>query len=903
MLCIHAQNTGEAEEWNLDKAKIVDEQLHDILNSMGAVIWSARLPGIEITYLSPSAKQLFGCETEKLSENGQIWMNSVHPDDVHIFLEGVEKATHYGDASIEHRIVGPDKKVYWIQNQLKVDFDNDNKPVIINGVMIEETSLKKSEDGMRQSKERLKSILKVAPTGIGVVSNRIITEVNPLACEMTGYSRAELIGSSSRIFYPSQEEFEHVGKEKYQQIQKNGTGTVETRWKRKDGKIIDVLLSSTPIDSSDNSHGVTFTALDITRRKLMEKNLADTNEKYSLMLEKSPMSTLLTRNGKIIYGNPLAAKILGYDDPENIIGIKTDDLIAPELTEHILKRQQNLSKGEANPLSELKIIQPDGKERFVESASVPITLEDGNASLIMSVDITEKKKAKDKLRQNEKFLRKIFDVLPMGLWIANNEGKLISANPAGKNIWGTEPHVGIEEYGIFKARRYPSMEELAPEDWALAHTIREGVTIENELLEIDTFDGKKKIILNHTAPVIDDNEQMLGAIIVNEDVTEKTKIYRELKEHNSFLNTLLNTIPDPVYYKDKNLVYTGCNKAFAREVIGTSRDKIVGKKLRDMNYPISKELVNEYEDLDKEIIITGTNQSYDIEIPKLDGTVKTFINSKAAIYDSNGEITGLIGAMLDITDRKKVENEILHAKIEAEAASRTKSEFLTTISHELRTPLNAIIGYSDILIEGNQGELNEKQERYSRHIHTSGTHLLDLINDILDISKIESGKLDLHYEGFFIKDLMGNVENIVKPLAMKKQIKLDFQIHDNKLSIKADRIKLKQILYNLTSNAIKFTPKNGSVKVITKQTGKNIDIIVKDNGIGISEENQKKLFAPFYQVDSSCSREYQGTGLGLSLVKKLASLHGGEVTLKSILGEGSTFTITIPIEPDIPIDA
>ena len=762
----------------MDKANIVDEGLHRILNSMGAVIWSARLPDIEITYMSPSAKQLFGCETEKLSENGQIWKDSVHPDDVHIFLKGVEKATHYGDASIEHRIVGSDKKVYWIQNQLKVDFDNDNKPIIINGVMIEKTNLKKSEDGMRQSKERLKSILKVAPTGVGVVSNRVITEVNPLICEMTGYSRSELIGSSSRIFFPSQEEFKHVGQEKYRQIQTEGTGTVETRWKRKDGMIIDVLLSSTPIDSSDHSHGVTFTALDITERK----------------------------------------------------------------------------------------------------------------------------KTKDKLRQNEKFLRKILDVLPMGLWIANNEGRLISANPAGKKIWGAEPHVGIEEYGIFKARHYPSMEELAPEDWALAHTIRKRSTVENELLEIDAFDGNKKIIVNYTAPVIDDNEQILGAIIVNDDVTEKTKIDREIKQHNSFLNTLLNTIPNPVYYKDKNLKYTGCNEAFAREAIGISRDKIVGRKLRDMDYPITGKLVNDYEELDKELIKTGIKQSYEVEVPKQDGTVKIFINSKAAIYDSDGEITGIIGAMLDITERKKVENEILHAKMEAEAASRTKSEFLATISHELRTPLNAIIGYSDILIEGNQGELNEKQKRYSRHIHTSGTHLLDLINDILDISKIESGKLNLHYEGFFIKDLIDNVENIVRPLAMKKQIKINFQTHDDKLSLKADRIKLKQMLYNLTSNAIKFTPEKGAVKIITKQSGKYLDIIVEDNGIGISEEKQKHLFTPFYQVDSSCSREYQGTGLGLSLVKKMAIVHGGTVTFKSIPGEGSTFTITIPIDPDKLID-
>jgi signal transduction histidine kinase len=302
--------------------------------------------------------------------------------------------------------------------------------------------------------------------------------------------------------------------------------------------------------------------------------------------------------------------------------------------------------------------------------------------------------------------------------------------------------------------------------------------------------------------------------------------------------------------------------------------------------------------MDAELIKNGMLQSYEVEVRIANGNINSYINSRAAIYNSGGDITGIVGAMLDITERKEAESEIINAKIEAEAASRTKSEFLTTISHELRTPLNAIIGYSDMLIEEDFGKINDKQKRFSQHIHNSGKHLLELINDILDISKIESGKLELLYEDFILKDLMENVENIVKPLAIKKQIDLCFPADYEILSIKADRVKFKQILYNIMNNAVKFTPEKGTVVVSTKIKGNNLEVSVKDNGIGISEESQKHLFTPFYQADSSCSREYQGTGLGLSLVRKLVNLHGGKVTVESVLGKGSTFTITIPINPE-----
>ena len=233
---------------------------------------------------------------------------------------------------------------------------------------------------------------------------------------------------------------------------------------------------------------------------------------------------------------------------------------------------------------------------------------------------------------------------------------------------------------------------------------------------------------------------------------------------------------------------------------------------------------------------------------------------------------------------------------ELAAASKTKSEFLANMSHELRTPLNSIIGFSEILYDATFGALNEKQSRYVSNILTSGKHLLGLINDILDLSKVEAGKMELQYEEFNVPDAINEVKTVTAPLAAKKNIVVETKIDPGLTTIVADKGKVKQILYNLISNATKFTPEKGSININALRVGDMAQFEVKDTGIGISKDDQKKLFRSFIQLDASTSREYSGTGLGLVLVKRFVEQHGGEVRLESEPGKGSSFIITIPIK-------
>jgi signal transduction histidine kinase len=239
--------------------------------------------------------------------------------------------------------------------------------------------------------------------------------------------------------------------------------------------------------------------------------------------------------------------------------------------------------------------------------------------------------------------------------------------------------------------------------------------------------------------------------------------------------------------------------------------------------------------------------------------------------------------------------EIQEKSAQLEVANKHKSEFLANMSHELRTPLNAIIGFSEVLSERMFGEVNEKQAEYLKDIHESGRHLLSLINDILDLSKIEAGRMELELSSFHLPTALSNAMTLVRERAQRHGIQLGLEIDEQLGEVDADERKFKQIMLNLLSNAVKFTPDGGKVDVSATRANGAVEVAVRDTGIGIAPEDQALVFEEFRQVGRDGTRKAEGTGLGLALTRRFVELHGGAIRLESTPGRGSTFTVRLPL--------
>lgn len=398
---------------------------------------------------------------------------------------------------------------------------------------------------------------------------------------------------------------------------------------------------------------------------------------------------------------------------------------------------------------------------------------------------------------------------------------------------------------------------------------------------------------------------------VIQDITHRKQSEDALRHSERKYRSLVANIPDVVWTatEDRKLVY-----------ISSNVEKVLGYTAEELMQQGSEEWLARIHPDDAakvgqafELLFTA-DEIFDVEyrIRRKDGEW-IWIHDRALSTRLGEEVMCADGILSDTTHRKTAEEALQQAKEAAETANRAKSQFLANMSHELRTPLNAIIGFSEVLVDRMFGDLNPRQLKYCNNILTSGRHLLQLINDILDLSKVEAGRLELSFNPFEPAKALHDVQSIVKTLANRKQINLQFDL-PSLPPLSADEAKFKQIMYNLLSNAIKFTPERGRVSV-TAATVKKADldpvrcasvgacegylkVAVSDTGIGIKPEDQERIFIEFEQVDSSYARQQQGTGLGLALTRKLIDMHGGVIWVESEEAKGSTFTFVLPLQAD-----
>jgi PAS domain S-box-containing protein len=397
---------------------------------------------------------------------------------------------------------------------------------------------------------------------------------------------------------------------------------------------------------------------------------------------------------------------------------------------------------------------------------------------------------------------------------------------------------------------------------------------------------------------------LLGLVyyVLRRDIAQRKRAEQLLQESEDRHRKLFDNNPHPTWVFDREtLRFLAVNDAAVRKY-GYSSDEFLKMTIKNIrppeDVPVLLDSVGRVRDGNESIGIWRHRRKDGTDI---DVEITSYVLSFA---DRPAEVV----VAVDVTERKRDEaekrkfmeklaasnQELDLRNREVERATLLKSKFLASMSHELRTPLNAIVGFSDLLADETPGELNSKQKRFVNHIKQGSAHLLQLINDILDLSKIEAGQLELRCEDFQLKDALPEVLSTIRPLAMIKNIQIQHKLKTD-LSVHADRVRFKQVLYNLLSNAVKFTPKDGRIDIDCVEKGNEVCISVTDTGIGIRSEDQAVVFEEFRQVEGNTDTANEGTGLGLAITKRLVEQQGGKISLESEPGKGSRFTFTLPI--------
>src|SRR5712692_1837769 len=396
-----------------------------------------------------------------------------------------------------------------------------------------------------------------------------------------------------------------------------------------------------------------------------------------------------------------------------------------------------------------------------------------------------------------------------------------------------------------------------------------------------------------------------GAVQINEELEARQKELKrseeELRNQTRILQSILESMGDGVIVADENGKFLLFNAA-AEQILGigpteTTPDQWTeryGLYLTDTVTPYPANELPLARAIRGESVDSAEAFARHSRLPQ-----GVWLNATARpLKDRGGALRGGVVVFRDVTNSKRAEEALVRAKEEAERTSRFKDQFLSTMSHELRTPLNAVLGFSELLGNERYGTLNERQSRYATHIHTSGQHLLRLINDILDLSKIEAGRMELAIENVSIEDASAEALSVLRPLAEKKSQTLSHHAEPD-LAARADPMRLKQILMNLLGNAIKFTPAGGHVELSARRMNDGVRVAVQDTGPGIPPEEQQHIFEAFYRLRKS-GESTEGTGLGLTITQRLLELQGGRLAVDSQPGQGSCFHFSLPVASPVP---
>lgn len=741
------------------------------------------------------------------------------------------------------------------------------------------TQIKQSEAALEESEYKFRSLFENSSVGITISSIDGFIKANKAFTEMLGYSGKELQNRNWRdLSYPDD-------------IQKNNdildllikgessSARFEKRYLHKNGNIIWAEINITLQRDSNNKPSYYITSInDITKRKHAEEALRESEERYQAFVNaNADMIFVKDDQFRYLMVNDALASFFNKTKEELIN--KTDD----ELADDSLLQPCKSSNLKVLELNAAYTTEEKLGNRIYETTKFPLRLSENKKGIGGIIrDITESKNSADLIKNERQLLRTVIDNLPVTIYVKDCEGRKIIVNKADLEVKGfvSEAEViGKTDLEIFDNKKGKRCYE---DDLRVIQT---GLPVINREEVFIHKNGTQHWLLTSKIPLLDQKGNITGLVGIGRDITEQKKANETIQKFSKSIEQSPSTIV--ITDVHGNIEYV--NPKFT-DITGYSLDEVIGKNPRILK---SGEMPPEtYRQL-WETISMGEVWRGEFLNKRKNGELYWEWATMTSIKNEEGIITNYISIKEDISSRKKMEADLIIAKEKAEENDRLKSAFLANMSHEIRTPLNSIIGFSELLAD--PGFESDQRWEFARIITNSGNNLLSIISDILDISKIEAGQVEIHKSFFSVKRLIQDIHNEYKIKAQTKGLEIhipkDFPFGE--LLIESDQTKVKQVIINFIGNALKFT-ENGSIEIGVKVIGRSVQFHVKDTGIGIPEQYHARIFERFRQVEGSYTRKYGGNGLGLAISKSLVEMLGGTIGMKSSKGIGSLFYFTLP---------
>jgi len=895
--------------------RVSEERWHLALRGNNDGIWDWNVKTNEV-FFSPRWKEMLGYQEDEIANHLEEWSKRVHPDD----LEGVmgmiqdhfdQKTPYYIN---EHRVLCKDGSYKWILDRGQALWDEQGNVVRMVGSHTDISDRKAAEAALRESETRFRAMFERSKAVKLLIDPETgaIVDGNWAAVKFYGYSRSQLITKTITDFNclpPSQVQAEM----KRAKLEERSYFVFPHRLAS--GEIREVEVYSSPIEIQDRTFLVSIIH-DITERKQAERALQDSEERFRAIFEQASVGiALATPSGTLLRVNQRYCEITGYPESE-LLGRRVPDITHPDDREQSIEYLQQLMSGKLSTYStEKRYIRKDGNWRWVYLSISQVRDSENQKDYILAVveDISDRKAAEAELRDSEAKFRAFLESASEAIMVTNSQGELVVFNAKAEDLFGyNRTEVLGRKIESLMPQRYHSIHPDHRADY-MTHPSKRSMG-KSKALYAQRRDGTEFPIEVGLSTIPTKNGTFVIAFL--SDITERQQAENEIKRLNDKLERqiretetryaqIVELAEEGIWVTDAQGNTTYTNQAMAR-MLGYTETEILGHAIADFMTPGENRFTA------ASTLPPHQHQVHrqEVELRTKTGSTIWAYMSTSPVLDDQGNLLWSCALVYDITERKQAEKQLREsnerislANAELARATRLKDEFLASMSHELRTPLNAILGLAEALQEEVYGSLTPKQHKSLATIEQSGKHLLDLINDILDLSKIESGKMSLSVSLVSVDSLCESSLTFIKQQAQQKNIRLNYSIAPGLSEIEVDERRIRQVLVNLLSNAVKFTPDGGEValKVSTDAEGEQLQLSVTDTGIGIAPENLDKLFKPFVQLDSSLSRRYAGTGLGLALVRRIVELQGGSITLDSEVGKGSCFTVTLPWKHPSPI--